>query len=689
MIKNTNLAIFFVLALALLALVWLRTGSLVPPSGPDAIWFHAGLMTLILGRFVTEYRFTKPNDVFVNCLAVFVSISTLSNPPHAAWWETLRWIALALGAVALFLGWDPGREARLDSSPWRRVTYQIVTRLGQAEVIFSIVFVLALLSYFDVNQPQTRLFAIIWGVFLIVANLNLEGIIRGRTKSGGRRIIGLAHSFLAPSIVFCRRMPGEKVKLHEVVGFMQAGSKECHCLGLVIGERSSASETRIAVALINGTVDEAEISDRSIMVSVTDDECKVFADRDKNMALSELKRVVGTVAKGTNISRIKFEVFGSPAISAGSLLQVKSEKSSVYYQVFEGLIDEEVAFRESARAFVEGEAEQVGYWDNDRGGFETHNWVARERAPVFLVGEDEAAPVYQLKADEITLGAVPRSKYPINACINDLILYHTGILGVTGSGKSFLTFKLIEEAAAKGVKVVCIDPTGDYQKYLVDAVMLDRKGACRDFLDSAEHHVGILETASFAEPPIKQARSMAALCLDWCKKHRAADEIMEPKPKVLIVFEEAHLLIPEWNFNPEKSLQEEVNKTSQLVLQARKYGLGFLIVAQRTANVTKSVLNQCNTMIALQQFDETGFDFLQNYMGAFHVRSLPNLKPRHGILVGKASLSRRPIMVHFTEQARQLREHPAPSMPEPPKPEAQGDVANPVAPQAEAGAGTD
>jgi len=35
-----------------------------------------------------------------------------------------------------------------------------------------------------------------------------------------------------------------------------------------------------------------------------------------------------------------------------------------------------------------------------------------------------------------------------------------------------------------------------------------------------------------------------------------------------------------------------------------------LIVAQRTANVVKSVLNQCNTMVSFQAFDETGFDFL-------------------------------------------------------------------------------
>lgn len=74
-------------------------------------------------------------------------------------------------------------------------------------------------------------------------------------------------------------------------------------------------------------------------------------------------------------------------------------------------------------------------------------------------------------------------------------------------------------------------------------------------------------------------------------------------------------------------------------------------------------------VVSFQAFDETGFEFLKNYMGQYHVRSLPNLKPRHGILVGKASRSRRPVMVHFTEQQRVVREQVAQVMPLPPQPE--------------------
>gem|GEM_PF-6033164 len=452
-----------------------------------------------------------------------------------------------------------------------------MTRLGRAEVIFSVVFVLALISYFDLATAEAKVFAITWGVFLLAAQLRigrLGKLALGRSGFKERTVVGFAHSFLAPSIVFCRRIGDVRVSDHQIVGFTQSASSPCHCFGLVIGERASATEIRYAVALISCVVSDAQLNDRSLMVTVSPKELEAATPRIEEAQIESLKRVIGTVAKGTNISQVKFEVFGSPALAAGTLLQVSSGASDIYYQIFEGCIDEEAAVGDSARAFVEGDAEQVGYWDLNRGGFETHGWVAKERAPVFVLNEDDPAPPYELKDSEVTVGRIPRSNFPANLDLNDLILYHSAVLGVTGSGKSYLTFKLIEEAAEKGVKIVCIDPTGDYQRYLHNAILLDRRGALQDFLASPDHNIGIVETALNAESPIKQARMAAQACLDWCKANRNADEILNPAPKILMVFEEAHLLVPEWNFNPERGLQDEVSKTSQIVLQTRKYGLG-------------------------------------------------------------------------------------------------------------------
>ena len=666
--KNYALAIFCVLMVMLLGLVWLRSGSLVPPSGGDAIWFNGGLFLLVLGRFITEYRFTKPNDVFLNCVATFVGISGLSNPPHSEWWEVLRWGSALIGVIAIALSWDLGVQARREERRFRAFVYHLVVTLGRADILFSMVFVLALISYFSLDTAQTKIFVVAWGLILLAANMNLptlSRILRVGKDFPDRVIFGTPHSFLAPSIVFCTQLGDRKPGFHQLVGFTQSGAGACHCMGLVIGERASAKETRIAVALLDCAIADTQLNENSLMVSINEAERASCNPPIDAAALDRLSKVIGTVARGTSIAQVKFELFGSPQVRAGSMLRIGPSKSPVFYQVFDGVIDEERAVDESSRAFVEGEAEQIGRWSPERGGFETHDWVASERAPVYLVDEDAPAPEYVLGASEMQLGSVPNSNYPVNINIEDMVLYHSAILGVTGAGKSFLTFAIVESCRAKGIKTVCVDPTGDYQRYLADAVMVSTADELKAFLDSPQHQIAIVETAQFNESPIERTNKVASVCIEWCKRTRPAEHILDPKPRVMVILEEAHLLVPEWNFNPQQNLQSTVNRTAQIVLQARKFGLGFLIVSQRTANVTKSVLNQCNTVVSFQAFDETGFDFLKNYMGPFHVRALPNLKPRHGILVGKASRSRRPVMVHFATQERQVQANPAPAMPMP------------------------
>jgi uncharacterized protein len=668
--KNRSFILFVVLLAGLSGATWFYTGRFAPPTSDASIWFYGGLFALLASKFVTEYRFTKPNDVIINCLAAFVAISTLNNPPHATWWEIVRWGALSVGATALFLAWDLGQESRTAQQPVRGFFYRLVTRLGSAEVLFSIIFVLALLSYMRLDHPGTRFFVVLWGAILLLANLDLASLATALARSwrsGSREVIGVTHSFLSPSVVYCRKLVSGGLQPHQIVGFATSSGGKITCYGMILDERPSATETLIAVALLGTSTTDACLGEKSFLLRLS------RADLSGAVGLpvhpDDASKIAGTVANGTNINQIRFEVFASPKISAGSLLSVNADDKRVYFQTFGGMVVEEATFKESSRGFVLGEAEQIGLWDSEAGGFEAHNWVAKERSLVALIDTGVAPPAYDLKADQIVIGTIPGSLFPVNISLNDLVLFHTAILGVTGSGKSFLAYQLIERCAAQGIKVICVDPTGDYQRYLADAVMLTNPQFLKAFLDADAPTIGIIETATNQQNPIQQAQRVAKACLDWCVSERTDAEILEPKPKVLLVLEEAHLLVPEWNFNPDKGLQGVVSTTSQTVLQARKYGLGVLVISQRTANVVKSILNQCNTVISFQAFDETGFDFLKNYMGSFHVQSLPNLKPRHGIIVGKASLSQRPIMTRFTDQARHLNAAALPSFEPPPPPE--------------------
>jgi hypothetical protein len=84
-----------------------------------------------------------------------------------------------------------------------------------------------------------------------------------------------------------------------------------------------------------------------------------------------------------------------------------------------------------------------------------------------------------------------------------------------------------------------------------------------------------------------------------------------------------------------------------------------MVIAQRTANVSKTVLTQCNTIIAFQQFDKTSSDFLANYMGSTMIDALQNLRPRQAVAVGKAFRSGLPTIFRVPDIAEPQPPAPA------------------------------
>jgi hypothetical protein len=130
---------------------------------------------------------------------------------------------------------------------------------------------------------------------------------------------------------------------------------------------------------------------------------------------------------------------------------------------------------------------------------------------------------------------------------------------------------------------------------------------------------------------------------------------MTSKARCCLVFEEAHSLIPEWNAVASEGDKTATNGTAKAILQGRKYGLGCLVITQRTANVTKSILNQCNTVFALRVFDATGMEFLANYIGADYSGVLSTLQDREAVVFGRASSCTDPILLRLNDREDFLR----------------------------------
>ena len=144
---------------------------------------------------------------------------------------------------------------------------------------------------------------------------------------------------------------------------------------------------------------------------------------------------------------------------------------------------------------------------------------------------------------------------------------------------------------------------------------------------------------------LSQAEKVREISIEIYKILMKLDLEDEKKARVVLVFEEAHSLIPEWNSTANEGDSKAVNGTAKVILQGRKYGLGSIVVTQRTANISKSILNQCNTIFALRVFDDTGKQFLENYIGTDYSNTLATLSERHAVVVGKALKLKQPVII--------------------------------------------
>ena len=67
--------------------------------------------------------------------------------------------------------------------------------------------------------------------------------------------------------------------------------------------------------------------------------------------------------------------------------------------------------------------------------------------------------------------------------------------------------------------------------------------------------------------------------------------------------------------------------------------------------MTKSILNQCNTVFGMRVYDATGMGFLENYIGPTYAQLLASLRDRQAVVFGRASSCNSPLMVDLNDGA--------------------------------------
>jgi len=415
--------------------------------------------------------------------------------------------------------------------------------------------------------------------------------------------------------------------------------------------------------------------------------------------VGEVDNFMGFVSTNSNINFINFDLVDSinnEPFGEGVILKTKIDGTDVLYQVIDGNTKEEILVDQDVYGFTSGKAKKIGLYNSTKNELEIVKWLPEIYTPVFLSNidiDDYDNTRFIGKLPSTNLG-IPIKEYDY------LVTHNTAILGILGIGKSCLTFELIQKLVNNSdVKVICIDITNQYssslEKYVsVDIIQADITGESKQQLKDSntigaspdrpsdwgnkKKYQDILDVEIEAFISNDNPKRIFTLNPDWHSVGKAATQfkIQEKsdltvsektriiserlfvaamkqgetsKARYLLVFEEAHSLVPEWNSVANEGDKQATNGTAKVILQGRKYGLGSLVVTQRTANISKSILNQCNTIFALRVFDDTGKQFLENYIGHDYSNVLPTLEERHAIVIGKAMKLKQPIILELND----------------------------------------
>lgn len=448
------------------------------------------------------------------------------------------------------------------------------------------------------------------------------------------------------------------------------------------GEKSIFSKTN-AVYLLNIDTLEEEVREAI----------------NTNKVKANFKNLIGNVWEGSTINKIKFnklfsdELQKERGIGEGSIIQTEIANEKVLYQIIDARTDEESLEFKDTHGFTIGTAQKLGKYVSASNELNTVKWLPEIYTPIFLLD-----PLNIPYASSSFIGKLPNTNYgiPIKTP-HELVTHNTAILGILGIGKSCLTFELLQKLiAATEVKIFCIDLTNQYSreipKYISpDLVQVDFVAATLAALKagnvngnadnpSSWGNEALYKTtiqteidAFIASPArvltinpdmhnVSKAGSQFKIShkveLSPAEKVRMISERLIVKAsslgetseaRYLIVFEEAHSLVPEWNSIANEGDKTATNGTAKVILQGRKYGLGSFVVTQRTANISKSILNQCNTIFAMRVFDDTGKQFLENYIGSDYSNLLPTLEERHCIAIGKALKLKQPVILELND----------------------------------------
>ncbi|GEM_PF-1412563 len=188
-------------------------------------------------------------------------------------------------------------------------------------------------------------------------------------------------------------------------------------------------------------------------------------------------------------------------VSIGSVLKVKIN-NEIYFAIVEDLkseaMDEERLIDYESIDYLYGEIKKVQFILYGKAifiGMLKDDKVLQEKPKVppspgdavYLPTEDEIHKIYSFDDTKtvVPLGIInlQNKKYIVGLFIKNLIIRHTGIFGITGSGKSTTVAHLINELKNKNIPILLFDVHRDYVLSYDNAVVITFSKKEKEFLE--------------------------------------------------------------------------------------------------------------------------------------------------------------------------------------------------------------
>ena len=685
--QKARLAILFLYICGLLAASWYLHDAIIPPSGSEGIWFYASLASLLLGSLLITPFYSRPVDTaaysvasIITLLAVNVwSLEFTTVPDRIIWTFALIYATATLwSAVFAIIFFNSIFEEKLNIG---KFSYSTSRLLGSPRIIFSIVFAFAVYTFHRDSMKEIIVLCLIGLIYIILAPL--ETFWRFVSKRmGGKEItedvnyIGKIVAHNAPNLLLINidlnidqdqniefgdpiLVRNEHNKLGVAVALDYIGFSGGRWLRLYyLNETSLGNFHQICDSdAPSGLAYKLNMQGMSV---------------DTKDKINEVKKsLLGFVSVGSTSEILKINLVRSDmSIQQGSVIELTQNGRKIDYQVVNGITQEEQLRQKNTHGYVQVRARKIGFWNQD-----TRKYIIDQRLPNPNV-EVRVKSTDLVKSSLEGIGYLYNTSNEIRVDLNKLVTRNAAILGVLGSGKSTLAIELAERMIDSGIKVICIDPTPQYSKEL-DHFINDNgdstvkrsdsesnfkenlKSYLEQFLDDnsklkiidpTSYEISKQNSSSDYLLPSEITFLVTSTLLDLMKSDDMSDIA-----KCCIIYDEAHLIIPEWNSAINSADKNAALNTAKTILQGRKFGLGSIIVTQRTAHVSKSILNQCNTVFAFRIYDNTAIEFLENYFGKEHASSLSTLEDQNAIIYGMASSSQVPVHIRLNKRGNFLR----------------------------------